>query len=80
MHGKNVFLWQQKIENGEHGLLHFTGITHAGNQYFALGKIDHHRAVAIGAIALGITLKRWRIDDLPHFFVMWVVVVWGDEE
>src|SRR5690606_26395025 len=44
VHRQHVFFRQQEVLHGEHGLLHFTGVTHAGDQHLALGKLENDAA------------------------------------
>ena len=80
VHGQYVLLWQQEVLHGEHGLLHFTGVTHAGDQDFLGSKVDHDGAVGVGAITLGHALEERRVDDLPLGLAGRVVLLGSDEQ
>lgn len=53
---------------------------HACQQYFALGKVDDHAAVGVGAVTLGHTLEVGGVEDLPFLFVGRVVVIRADKQ
>ncbi len=65
MHRQHVFFRQQEVLHGEHGLLHFTGVTHAGDQHLLGGEVDDHATVGVGAITLGQALEVGDVEDLP---------------
>ena len=79
MHRQYIFLWQQEVLHGEHGFLHFTGVTHASDQDLALGKVQDHAAIGIGAVTLGLTLEMRRVQDLPFFLAARIVFFRADE-
>ena len=53
---------------------------HACQQYLALGKVDDHTAVAVGAIALGHALKIGGVEDLPLLLVGRVETIRANEQ
>ena len=80
VHRQHIFLRQQEVQHREHGLLQFPGVAHTGDQHTPTGKVDHHRAVAVGAIAFRVADELRRVDDLPAVFVARVVVRRADEQ
>src|SRR5690554_805714 len=80
VHGQYILLGQQEVLHGEHGLFHFAGVTHAGNQDFFGGEVDHYGAVGVGAVTLGHALEKRRVDDLPLGLAGRVVLFRGDEQ
>src|SRR5690606_26716988 len=80
VHRQHVLFRQQEVLHGKHGLLHFTGVTHAGDQHFALGKLEDNAAFGVGAVTLRITLEVGGVQDLPLFLVLRVVLFRTDEQ
>ena len=56
-------------------IFHFAGVAHTGDQHFALGKVNHNRAIAIGAVPIRLALEVRGVKDLPDFFVVRIVVL-----
>ena len=80
VHRQHVFFRQQEVLDREHGFFHFAGIVHTCQQNFALGKVDHHGAVRVGAVALGNTLEVGGVEDLPFLLVRGVVAFRADKQ
>ena len=80
MHWQYVFFWQQEVLYTEHRFLHFASVAHTRQQYFALGEVNDHCAVRVGAVTLWNTFETSNVQDLPLFFVRRVVAFWQDEE
>src|SRR5690606_40697986 len=60
--------------------LHSTGVAHASDQHFALGEVEDHATVGVGAVAFRITLKVHRVQDLPLVLAGRIVGVRADEK
>src|SRR5690606_38884838 len=68
VHRQHVFFRQQEVLHAEHGFLHFTGVAHACQQHFALGKVQNDGAVRTGDIAFRYAFKARYVEDGPLFF------------
>ena len=79
VHRQHVFFRQQEVLHGEHGFLHFTGVTHAGDKDLALGEVEDHTAVGVGAVTLRLALEVRGVQDLPLFLAARVVLLRADE-
>ena len=79
MHGHDVFLRQQEILHREHGLLHFSGVAHAGDQNFALSEVKDDGRLGMGAVPFGVADEIGDVEDFPFGLVGGVVTVWPDE-
>ena len=65
VHRQHVLFRQQEVLHGEHGLLHFTGVAHAGQQDFLLREVDDHATIGVGAITLRHALEVGHVEHLP---------------
>ena len=57
MHGQDLSLRQQVIENSENRFLQLTGVDSAGDQHNPLGEIDNDASFGIRAFLLGHSVK-----------------------
>ncbi|MDT4796953.1 hypothetical protein FQZ97_295490 [compost metagenome] len=80
VHRQHVFFRQQEVLHGEHGLLHFTGVAHAGDQHLPGGEVEDHAAVGVGAVTLRLADEVRRVDDLPFLAGLRVVLFRIDEQ
>src|SRR5690606_18977824 len=80
VHGQHVFLWQQEVLHGEHGLLHFAGVLHAGDQHTAAGEVKDDAAIAVGAVTLWHTGEVGRVDDFPFLLAGRIVLLREDKK
>ncbi|MCY1276848.1 hypothetical protein D9M69_271470 [compost metagenome] len=65
MHRQHVLLRQQEVLHREHRLLHLAGVAHAGDQHLALGEVEDHAAIGVGAVTLGHALEVGDVEHLP---------------
>ncbi|CAI8841267.1 NAD-specific glutamate dehydrogenase [Pseudomonas sp. IT-P260] len=80
VHWQHVSGRQQEVLHGEHGFLHLTGVTHAGNQHFLLREVDDHATVGVGAVTLRHALEVGHVEHLPLFTTGRVVLGRVDEQ
>src|SRR5690606_2753421 len=60
--------------------LHLAGVLHASQQYLALGEVDDHATIAVGAVTLGLADEVRRIEDLPLVLAGRIVLLGIDEQ
>ncbi|MNQ34032.1 hypothetical protein D3C85_474800 [compost metagenome] len=80
VHWQHVSGRQQEVLHREHGFLHFTGVTHAGDQHFLLCEVDDHAAVGVGAVTLWHAFEVGNVEHLPLITASRVVLGRVDEQ
>ena len=80
MHGQHVFFRQQEVLHREHGLLHFPGVTHAGDQHAPLGELEDDATVGVGAVTCRIALEVGGMQDFPLTFAARIVLFRTNEQ
>ena len=69
MHGQHIPRRQQVVLHREERLLHFAGVAHPGDEHTPLGEVNHHRAIAQGAVAGGVAEEVRRVQHFPDRLV-----------
>src|SRR5690606_6739112 len=80
VHRQHVGFGQQVVLYREHGLLHFTGVAHAGDQDLLLSEVDDHAAVGVGAVTFRGALEVGDVEHLPLVPAGRVVLLGIDEQ